>query len=290
MGRTNRIVAAGAAGALLALAAVAGADALGLRLPFGRGTSPDAATQVAAGAAGAPGGSALARAGGIASPTGFVPVTPCRIADTRKAAAGKMAAESTRTLQVYGSSGFGAQGGNASGCAIPAEATAVAVSLTALSSEGDGYVRAWAANGPEPTATMLNFTALGGSAGITAGAPIPLSPQGTVKVRVHNVATHLVVDVTGYYTEAMSGFVSADGTLQLRTGQVIYAGRLGTGYYVVQTLHSISGCTVSATSTSWATRFITAYAYGDKAYFSVTDHSGTGLPAADTDFTFTITC
>lgn len=290
MGRADRIVAAGVLGALLALATVAGADALGLRVPFGRGAAPDAAAQVAAGGSGAPGGTDLARSGGIASPTGFVPVTPCRISDTRKATAGKMAAEATRALQVFGSSGFAAQGGNASGCAIPVEATAVAVSVTALSSEGAGYVRAWAANGTEPTATMLNFTDLGGSAGITAGASIPLSPQGTVKVRVHNVATHLVVDVTGYYTEAMSGFVSADGTLQLRTGQVIYAGRLGTGYYVVQTLHTISGCTVSATSTSWATRFITAYAYGDKAYFSVTDHTSTGLPAADTDFAFTITC
>jgi hypothetical protein len=263
-----------AAGAVLALGAVAAAGAAGLALPRNRAI-PD---------------QDLTRAAGIASPTGFVPVTPCRVADTRKATDGKLAAGTTRTLHVIGSSGYSAQGGNGAGCAIPEEAMAVSVSITALSSEGAGYVRAWPADQAEPTATVLNFTALGGSAGTTAGANVPLSPQGTIKVKGYNQATHLVVDVTGYYAEAMSGFVSSDGTLQLRTGQVIYAGRLGTGSYVVQTLHPIGGCTVSATSTSYTSRFITAYAYGNKAYLTVTDHSGTGTTAADTDFTFTITC
>ena len=80
----------------------------------------------------------------------YTGVTPCRIVDTRLAGGPLV---STRHFQASGN--LASQGGSNT-CGIPANATSIAVSLTAIS-QGQGYLRGWASGTTPPTATLLNY-------------------------------------------------------------------------------------------------------------------------------------
>src|SRR4051812_3034121 len=185
MPRVRHLVLAVSLGVAVTLAGVAAAGAMGAR-PSLLGGSPPASTQGF-------------RPAGVISPTGFVPITPCRILDTRAATAGPLVANTTRVVQVSGGTGFTAQGGAAAGCGIPAEASAMAASLTSTNAAGNRSLREWAPAPTPPTATTLNWTAVGG-AGTTTGATLPINSKIDVKGFGHS--TDLVIDVTGYYVEA----------------------------------------------------------------------------------------
>ena len=74
----------------------------------------------------------------------YVAITPCRLADTR-VMGGDYTNLQVRSMNVSGTVGFPAQGGKAGGCGIPATATAIAASMTAISPTGKGFVRLWPA-------------------------------------------------------------------------------------------------------------------------------------------------
>ena len=102
----------------------------------------------------------------------FVPITPCRVVDTR-GAVGPFSSGQTRTYYVAGTSGFAPQGGHSGGCGIPAGAVAVTASLSAVSPVHAGFFRAWAYGGAEPQARpLLNYSTVN----ITTGATVPLNP------------------------------------------------------------------------------------------------------------------
>lgn len=135
----------------------------------------------------------------------FVPITPCRVADTRVTApAGRMAPGATRTLVVRGSgAGFAAQGGRADGCGIPSNAMAVEASVTSVGPAGNGFVRAWPAGTAAPTATFLNYadrrsTTNTGTLGLGSAAGGHLSLGNFLG------STDAVVDVQGYYEPAQT--------------------------------------------------------------------------------------
>ncbi|MCA9135028.1 MAG: S8 family serine peptidase, partial [Planctomycetales bacterium] len=72
----------------------------------------------------------------------YVPITPCRILDTR-IAQGPLDNREIRDVQVRGTgNAFAAQGGKANGCAIPNGATAVEASVTAVDPADSGFFRA----------------------------------------------------------------------------------------------------------------------------------------------------
>ena len=126
----------------------------------------------------------------------FVPVTPCRVVDTR--AGSPVAAGATRTFQVAGS-GLSAQGGAAGGCGVPDAAVAVEVSVTTPAPSGSGFLRAWPADAAAPNATMVNFT--GGQGTTNTGAVRLSSAAGTsdLSVGAFTSATHVIADVQGYF-------------------------------------------------------------------------------------------
>jgi Tol biopolymer transport system component len=132
-------------------------------------------------------------ASATSSSTGFVAVSPCRIADTRLV--GGALTGTVRTFTVTGT-GPASQGGNPAGCGIPSSAIAAVLSLSAVAPSGPGYLRAWPADEPPPTATVLNF---GTARNVTNTAEIDLSASGEVSVRNFDAWTHLVIDVTGYF-------------------------------------------------------------------------------------------
>jgi hypothetical protein len=137
----------------------------------------------------------------------FVPVQPCRIIDTRLAG-GALAPGSERDFQVTGTASLAAQGGNASGCGIPQGAStptaaAVAINFIAVGPAGPGDLRAWAFGQTKPLASIINYAAVSGL-NIANGVVVPIAGTAADAADLAVIAdvsgTHLVADVTGYFT------------------------------------------------------------------------------------------
>ena len=130
------------------------------------------------------------------APGAYTAMTPFRICDTRQnnptnQCTGKtLGPRATVTLQVTGEH-------NTLGQTVPANATAVAVNLTAVNnSNGGTYVTAFPAGGPVPVASNINLSGRGAQANL---AIVELS--GTGQMSLFNAAgsTDAIVDVQGYF-------------------------------------------------------------------------------------------
>ena len=119
----------------------------------------------------------------------FYPVAPCRVTDTR-ISGGAIAAGATRTVGVQAS------------CGIPSNAQAYALNVTALPQSGSlFYLTAWPTGSAKPHVSTLNAT----TGTVTANAAIlPAGTGGQVNFYATD-ATHLVVDINGYFAPAGSG-------------------------------------------------------------------------------------
>ncbi len=138
----------------------------------------------------------------------FVPITPCRVVDTR-VAPGRLSAGEELEFDVR--DGFlEYRGGNPEGCGVPDGAVAVEASFTAVEPAGAGFLRVWryGDNEPASTGTVLNFTP---GQNITNTGTIPISaPRGfwDGSLRLFGASSDLVVDVNGYFiTGGPTGFV-----------------------------------------------------------------------------------
>lgn len=121
----------------------------------------------------------------------YNPVTPCRALDTRLNG-GMVTAATTRRVQLAGT------------CAIPADAKAVAVNVTAIPKTSLGYVTVFPAGQNRPVVSTLNAV----TGAITANnAIIPIGTAGNIDAFVSG-DTDLLFDVTGYFsgTSGPNGF------------------------------------------------------------------------------------
>ena len=121
----------------------------------------------------------------------FVPVTPCRIADTRNGAGPfggpVLSAAETRDFPV-----------RSSACGIPASAQAYALNVTVVPTGPLGYLTIWPSGQVQPTVSTLN--SLDGRIKANA-AIVPAGPDGGVSVFVSN-STHVILDINGYFVPA----------------------------------------------------------------------------------------
>jgi hypothetical protein len=131
--------------------------------------------------------------GGNAAGAGlrFVPVTPCRIADTRSAAGPfggpSIDASTSRDFNIP-----------ASGCGIPANAQAYSLNLTVVPLGPLGFLSAGPAGQGQPGTSTLNS----GDGRIKANAAIvPAGPNGAITVFASH-PTHVIVDINGYFVPA----------------------------------------------------------------------------------------
>ncbi|CAN5660718.1 hypothetical protein BH10ACT1_BH10ACT1_25650 [soil metagenome] len=134
----------------------------------------------------------------------YVPITPCRIIDTRSNSGGPLRPGTQRSFQVSGSSPrFAAQGGRSGGCGVPAGATAVEASVSAVAPTGVGYFRAWPTGAAPPNATFLNYST---GKGTTNTGSIALAAAGVRDVTILNAGarSHYVVDLQGYYVDPVA--------------------------------------------------------------------------------------
>ena len=143
----------------------------------------------------------------------YVPITPCRLIDTR-AAGGVVTPGADRTFDLVGVETPGSlagQGGNPAGCPIPgfgaggAVVEAVAINLVAVQSSGAGHLTVWPTDQPKPLASALNFASSAALAGLNVAngliLPVRTDVEGDdVTVSAGVSSTHLVADALGYFT------------------------------------------------------------------------------------------
>jgi len=126
----------------------------------------------------------------------FVPITPCRLLDTRQPGAGGAFGNSEqRSFRAVGTLDF--QGGS-NNCGIPNTASAIHVNFTAVNPSGFGYLRAWPFGQAEPGATLMAFTQGPGISNATALA-ICYKCASEFNVKIYLAPTELVADAVGYY-------------------------------------------------------------------------------------------
>ena len=115
---------------------------------------------------------------------GLTGVRPTRILDTRHDPAGAFSPGESRTLRIAGRA------------AVPADATAVVVNLTAVAPTGTGYATAFPTGTALPDVSNLNLTR-----GVTRPnlSVVRLGDDGSIDLSIAEASTDLLVDVFGYF-------------------------------------------------------------------------------------------
>jgi hypothetical protein len=123
------------------------------------------------------------------APSRYTPVGPLRLADTRAASCGCEPVDGgTIRVRIAGRDG------------IESGITAAAVTITATRTTGTGFVTVYPAGTARPETSILNLTA--GDDTANSGI-VPVGATGALDVYA-SVATDLIVDVTGTFTDATS--------------------------------------------------------------------------------------
>jgi len=120
----------------------------------------------------------------------FIPVTPCRIADTRNATGPfggpELAANTSRAFNIPQSA-----------CSIPTTAVAYSLNVTVVPGGSLGYLTLWPTGQTQPVVSLLNSDGR-----IKANAAIVgAGTNGGVSVYVTN-ATQVILDIDGYFVPA----------------------------------------------------------------------------------------
>ncbi len=181
----------------------------------------------------------------------FVPLTPCRIADTRTAngpfGGPHLAAGVSRDFNPVASS-----------CGVPANALAYSLNLTVIPLTPLGYISIWPAGQPKPVVSTLNSF----DGRIKANAAIvPAGPNGAFTLYATD-PTNVAIDINGY-------FVPANGSQNLA-------------------FYPVTPCRVADTRTPTGTFGAPAIAGGVPRTFPVSS-SSCGIPANAQAYAFNMT-
>lgn len=208
------------------------------------------------------GGVPSASAAPSSAPSAFVPVTPCRLLDTRDGGGARLSGDTTVVVPTLGR------------CGIPAGTTALALSVTVTQPLAAGFATVWPGDVSRPTTSTINY-----APGETRanGAIIATGADGTLGV-ASSASAHVVIDVTGAFV-ATSGatagrFVPTVPTRLLDTRDG--AGRPAPGSSVTVPLppgvpaDATALAVTIATSDSRGAGFFTAYPSGAQRPLSST--------------------
>jgi hypothetical protein len=142
-----------------------------------------------------------ATAAGSGTPSVFVPITPCRLVDTRAGSdnvgtrATPIGSGEAATFAVWNTNGH---------CTIPNTATGIATNTTAVNPTAGSFLTVYPADAsPRPTASNLNFTA--GSPPTPNQVTVGLSAAGAIGVFNLSGTVDIIVDIVGYYQPAAAG-------------------------------------------------------------------------------------
>jgi hypothetical protein len=130
----------------------------------------------------------------------YVPVTPCRILDTRVSGT-PIAANGTINIDVTSVSSYSFQGGDASNCGGVGAAgsfAAAAINFTVVTPSAAGYITAYPLLVARPLAATVNYTA-GDIRGNFAVVQLDQGSSASEMTIYSFAQTHVVADIVGYY-------------------------------------------------------------------------------------------
>jgi hypothetical protein len=158
-------------------------------------------------------------AAGSGTPSVFVPITPCRLVDTRVGSdnvgtrATPIGSNEAATFAVWNTNGH---------CTIPNTATGIATNTTAVNPTAGSFLTVYPADAsPRPTASNLNFTA--GSPPTPNQVTVGLSGTGAIGIYNLTGTVDIIVDIVGYYQPAATGGGGSGGSQSLRVTGVGFA-------------------------------------------------------------------
>jgi len=133
----------------------------------------------------------------------YVPVTPCRILDTR-VAGGPIAANTVRDFDLADATSYAIQGGDNSDCGVGNKGSfaAAALNITVVQPSSPGYITVYPHQANRPLAGTANYAA----GEIRNNLAIVRLDQtsATYEFSVYSFSqAHLVVDIVGYFTQAI---------------------------------------------------------------------------------------
>jgi hypothetical protein len=179
-----------------------------------------------------------------ASESSFIPISACRIADTRKTT--PLPANGTRTFYVGGTTGFVPQGGTSGGCGIPVGATAIALSATAADGSRSGNMLAYP-NGGSTTSGFINVTP-GEVTRASGNIAINSSSAYALKITNRSAGTaNIVLDVQGYYVKPLAGMISETGAPYAGSSRITGSVRAAQGIFDVTFDRNIVYCSPAVT-------------------------------------------
>jgi hypothetical protein len=126
----------------------------------------------------------------------FIPITPCRVMDTRPAPntvgprSTPIGANSTYSPTVVGANG---------NCVIPADALGLGMNVTIVNPTAVSFLTVFPNGAPKPLASNLNWTA--GHAPIANAVTVRIGAAGKVSFFNNKGKVNVVADIVGYYVD-----------------------------------------------------------------------------------------
>jgi hypothetical protein len=253
------------------------------------------------------GGIGLVNATNPAGAVTFVPISPCRLADTRPNPADSGLGGRDTPLGAGEVFTLNARADLGQCTEIPDTATGISMNATSVNPTAPTFVTIWPADETRPLASSLN--ALPGEPPTPNGVATELSDTG--EFSIYNLAgtVDIVIDINGYYVDhdhddryytedevdglmPAFGFIAADGTPSPNTvglavdgvdgtGVGVYALTLAGGLQFDPALHAV-------TVTPACPGFIASAAAGVAGVLVITITDDEGTPT-DCGFSFTVT-
>jgi YVTN family beta-propeller protein len=131
----------------------------------------------------------------------FVPIAPCRLADTRPepgvnvgTRATPLGAAETVTFTVWGTNG---------NCTIPTTATGITANVTSVNPTAAGFLTLWPADVTQPLTSNLNYMA--GSPPTPNSVTVRLSTNGQLNTFNSAGTVHVIIDIVGYFVGSAGG-------------------------------------------------------------------------------------
>ncbi len=126
----------------------------------------------------------------------LVPITPCRLVDTREPGGAPLDVGEIRTIEAHGTNGPIPD----SQCTIPSDAVGLSMNVTAVRASTQTFWTIWPTGQPRPEASSLNPAP--GQPPTPNAVTTSLSSSGEFNGFNNKGTVGMVIDVNGYYTNA----------------------------------------------------------------------------------------
>jgi hypothetical protein len=216
----------------------------------------------------------------------YTAVAPCVLVDTRKAG-GPLGNGTARDYHARGTGSLASQGGSATGCDIPNDATVIVVNVGSLSPVNAGFIKAKAFGSSGPGAGAVNYAARQNIGGVlNLNLPGPGAAKAFTLINTGG-PTGVIVTVTGYFIAPITAKVDANGSV-ISTSRIATVTHPATGTYVLTADRDVSNCAFAVTPLFSINPTMSAVASG--ADITVSAYSPPTSDPRNASFSLVVTC